>query len=195
MNYGLTDLKEATKRLEEAVAEISAEDVDMYVRLIRNIATQIKNDFWAEHVEAHDVVIQPIASKSKDYRTINTLEFLYKPMFFNDALEGREIEFYCKERSEELVESGAIDSHNEFWQSHEIIFGNVYGSLPTELLSKEQIAKLIRYGWKKTNVDIVEPSKSLSENEVRRLAEIKYRHYILLREKETQCALILRYNF
>lgn len=195
MNYGIADLKEAIKRLEEAVVEISAEDVDMYVRLIRNIATQIKNDFWAEHVEAHDVVIQPVASKSKEYKTINTLEFLFKPMFFNDALEGREIEFYCKERTEELLESGAIESHNSFWQSHDIIFGNVYGSLPTELLTKEQVAKLIRYGWKKTTVDIIEPSQSLDENAVRKLAEMKYRHYIILREIETKSALILRYNF
>ncbi len=195
MNYGIADLKEATKRLEEAVKHIQPEDVDMYVRLVRNIATQIKNDFWAEHVEGTPVVIQPAASNKNEYRLINTLEFLYKPMFFNNVFEGREIEYYCKERTEELMESKAIDAHNDFWKDHDIIFGTVYGSLPLELLTKDAMGRLVRCGWKKTNVDILEPRRDLDDNQVRALAEQKFRHYIIIKEKETKTFLILRYHF
>lgn len=195
MDYGMTDLKEAVKRLEDAVDSKGAEDVDMYVRLIRNISTQIKNEFWATHMEDETIVIQPTSSENSNYRTINTLEFLYKPMHFSNIYEGNEIEYFSKERTEELIESGAIDAHNEFWQTHEIIYGNVYGSVPIELISKEMVGKLIKCGWKKVNVDIIEYKNVESDKQMRSVAEKKYRHYILLKENETKSTLLLRYNF
>jgi len=195
MNYQIDDLKEAVNRLNDSLLTEDAEEVDMYVRMIKNIATQIKNEYWALHVNEESIVIQPVQSKTKEYKTINTLEFLYKPMFFQNIYEGNEIEYFSKDRTEELMESGTIDIHNDFWQSHEIIYGNVYGSLPLELATKESVAKLIKCGWKKTSVDIIEFSKELLENEVRELAERKYRHYILLKEIETKSILLLRYNF
>jgi hypothetical protein len=195
MDYGMTDLKEAVKRLEDAVESKDPEDVDMYVRLIRNISTQIKNEFWATHMEDKSIVIQPTRNEDKNYRTINTLEFLYKPMHFSNIYEGNEIEYFSKERTEELVESGAIDAHNEFWQTHEIIYGNVYGSVPSELISKDMFSKLIRCGWKKVSVDIIEYKNLESDKQMRSVAEKKYRHYILLKENETKSTLLLRYNF
>ena len=191
----MNDLREAVNRLNDSLVKEDAEEVDMYVRLIRNIATQIKNEFWALHVNEEGVVIQPVHSPSKDYKTINTLEFLYKPMYFQNIYEGNEIEYYSKDRTEELVQSGTIEVHNDFWQSHDIVYGNVYGSLPLELASKEGVAKLLKCGWKKTNVDIIEFSKHLEIEAIRKIAENKYRHYILLREIETQSVLLLRYNF
>ncbi len=195
MNYQIDDLKEAVNRLSESLYADDAEEVDMVVRIIKNIVTQMKNDYWSLHVNEADIVIQPVNSKTKEYKTINTIEFLYKPMFFQNIFEGNEIEYYSKDRTEELIESGTMDVHNEFWQAHEIIYGNVYGSLPIELASKDGIAKLLKCGWKKTTVDIIEFTKDLSIDEVRVIAEKKYRHYILLKEIETESVLLLRYNF
>lgn len=194
MNYGIQDLREAVFRLEKALTDVEAEEVDLCVRLIKNIATQIKSEFWAEHVEAEEIVIQPVQHK-KDFRFINTIEFLYKPMFFSDAFETNEIEYYSRERTEELVESGAIDAHNNFWQMHETIFGNVYGSVPMELLEKESVGKLIRCGWKKVGVDIIEYHKDYDAGALRKIAAEKYRHYIIVRELQTKSFLVLRYNF
>lgn len=195
MSYQINDLKEAVERLSDCLLRDDPEEVDMFVRMIKNIVTQIKNDYWSLHVNEDDIVIQPVQSKSKEYRIINTIEFLYKPMYFQNIYEGNEIELYSRDRTEELMESGTIEAHNEFWQAHEIIYGNVYGSMPLEMADTEGIAKLIRCGWKKVSVDIVEFDKKLDENKVRSIAESKYRHYILLRELETQSILLLRYNF
>lgn len=195
MNYQIDDLKEAVDRLRDSLDKDDPEDVDMVVRLIKNIATQIKNDYWALHVNEDDIVIRPVDKGDKSYKIINTIEFLYKPMYFQNIYEGNEIEYYSKDRTEELIESASIEAHNEFWQSHEIIYGNVYGSLPIELATKEGVAKLLKCGWKKTNVDIVEFAKSIDVETARKIAENKYRHYILLKEVETNCILLLRYNF
>ncbi|MDH8679120.1 hypothetical protein QE109_13250 [Fusibacter bizertensis] len=195
MSYQIDDLKEAVNRLSDSLYKEDPEEVDMYVRMIKNIATQIKNDYWSIHVNEADIVIQPVQEKNKGYKTINTLEFLYKPMYFQNIYEGNEIEFFSKERTEELNESGVMEAHNDFWQAHEIIYGNVYGSLPIELASKEGIAVLLKCGWKKSSVDIVEFSNDMDIKKVRGIAEKKYRHYILLKELETQTILLLRYNF
>ncbi|GAB6106164.1 hypothetical protein [Fusibacter bizertensis] len=195
MSYQIDDLKEAVNRLSDSLYKEDPEEVDMYVRMIKNIATQIKNDYWSLHVNEADIVIQPVQGKNNGYKTINTLEFLYKPMYFQNIYEGNEIEFFSKERTEELNESGVIEAHNDFWQAHEIIYGNVYGSLPIELASKEGIATLLKCGWKKVSVDIVEFSVEMDIKAARELAERKYRHYILLKELETQTMLLLRYNF
>ncbi len=195
MNYNIEDLKEAVGRLEEALISHETEDVDMYVRLIKNISSQIKTEYWSTHVKEDEIVIQPVANNNHDYKIINTIEFLYKPMHFVNVYEGNEIEYFAKERSEELLESGAMENHNEFWSSHEIIYGNVYGSIPSELLQTESISKLLRCGWKKANVDIVEFSKSVEEERIREIASYKYRHYIIIKELETGSYLLLRYNF
>ncbi len=195
MNYGFKDLKEATSRLELAVKRVDAEDVEIYVKLIKNIATQIKNDFWAEHVSEDAIAIKSNASKDETFKCINTVVFLYKPMYFNNVYESNEIEYYAKERTEELVESGGIDAHNDFWQQHEIIYGTVYGSVPLELLNKKQAEQLKRCGWKKTDVEVLEVLGNFGEAEVRKMAEKHFRHYIIVKEKETQLPLILRYTF
>ncbi|HSN66675.1 MAG TPA: hypothetical protein VLS94_08545, partial [Fusibacter sp.] len=93
MNYQIDDLKEAVNRLSDSLIKEDAEEVDMYVRMIKNIATQIKNDYWAENVNEASIIIQPVQAKENEYKTINTLEFLYKPMYFQNVFEGNEIEY------------------------------------------------------------------------------------------------------
>lgn len=195
MNYSIEDLKEAVDRLEDSLVSRETEDVDMYVRLIKNIASQIKSDYWSLNVKEDEIVIMPNESKDQEYKIINTIEFLYKPMHFINVYEGNEIEYFAKERTEELIESGAMDKHNEFWSSHEIIYGNVYGSLPIEVVTKDGISKLLRCGWKKVNVDIVEFKEGVDEERIREIAAFKYRHYIIIKELETNAYLLLRYNF
>lgn len=195
MSYQIEDLKEAVNRLGDALIKEDAEEVDMFVRMIKNIATQVKNEFWAEFVNEEGIVIQPVQNKTRDYKIINTIEFLYKPMYFQNIYEGNEIEYFSKDRTEELVESGAIEVHNDFWQTHEIIYGNVYGSVPLELVGKEGVGKLLKCGWKKATVDVVEFNRDLGVTKIREISEKKYRHYILLKEIETESILLLRYNF
>jgi len=194
MNYKIEDLKEAVERLSVAVNAQDTEDVDMYVRLIKNIALQIKSDYWATYINEEDIVIQPLANDTS-YKIINSLEFLYKPMHYINIYEGNEIEYFARERTEELNESNAIEAHNDFWKAHEIIFGTVYGSLPIELISSESTNKLLRNGWKRVIVDIIEFSKEVDESEIRSFANEKYRHYIIVREQESMGLLLLRYQY
>ena len=64
-----------------------------------------------------------------------------------------------------------------------------------ELITKESAGTLIRSGWKKVNVDIIEFRKGKSDDDIRAIAETKFRHYIIIKELDTKSVLLLRYQF
>lgn len=195
MNYGISELKEATQRLEAAIRRVDAEAVETNAKLIQSIAAEIKTMFFNTHVNESEIQIKTTSRSSENFSTINSIQFMYKPMYFANVYESNDIEYYVKERTEELIESASIDAHNDFWQSHEIVYGNVYGSMPYELLDDRGVEKLKRCGWRKVMVDVLEVKQVKSDFEVRKLAENHFRHYIIIKEKETKSLLILRYNF
>ncbi len=194
MNYELKDLKEAVERFSKAIEQHSKEEVEMYAKRIGNIAGQLKAEFFAEHVDGNTIEIKP-SSSDHHFKRINTIAFLYKPMPFENVYETDEIEHYVKERTEELMESGAIDPHNAFWQDHNIVYGNVYGSLPVELMDNRAFERLKRCGWRETEVEVLEMKGAPDDFQARQIAKNHYRHYILIRESATGSLMLLRYNF
>lgn len=195
MEYRISALKEAVSALENALDCRDTEEVDVTTRLISSMVLEIKNDFWTKHVDTEGVVIQPIRSEKRECRELNTLDFYYKPMLFGNVYEGNGIELYARDRTEDLVKAGAIEAHNRFWQSHEIIFGTVYGSVPLELISETAGTLLKKFGWKRSAVTVMEYARSLSVEAIRAHAEAHFRHYILLRETETGAIMVLKYHY
>ncbi len=129
------------------------------------------------------------------YEVINELKFLYKPTHRQDVFEGDFLEYFGEERTAELSAAGALEAHNEFWKNHETICGNVYGSVPIDLIRHRKKDSLLRAGWEEVDVEIIEfQDKSLSDRDLIRFAGDYFDHYILILEVRTKEKLILRYR-
>ncbi len=128
-------------------------------------------------------------------RVLNELEFLYKPINKASIYEGNYLERFSDERTSQLMKSRSINQHNEFWKMNQIVKGNVYGSVPSELLNNDSIETLRRFGWKDVWVKIhdfgaIKVSMDVFISELER----KFDDYILLYEEETETHLVLEYQ-
>ncbi|SKC63847.1 hypothetical protein [Maledivibacter halophilus] len=126
---------------------------------------------------------------------INTISFIYKPMLVKNYFEGDYIIRFSEQRTKDLQEAKALHAHNEFWIQHRTIKGNVFGSVPKELLNEKSIKSLLRSGWKEVEVDIIEVKGDYkSPKEIVKFCENTFRYYILLQEESTNAYLILEYK-
>lgn len=127
-------------------------------------------------------------------KVINEL-FLYKPVDRINVFEGNYLERFAEERTDQLMKSRSINQHNEFWKLHQTVRGNVYGSVPKELLSEESTETLQRFGWKDVQVCIHDFGVlNVDVDELINHIEESYGHFILLFEEETNTHLVLEYN-
>ncbi len=130
-----------------------------------------------------------------DVERINQIIFLYKPVLKKDYYEGSYLEEFARQRTYELQNTRSLDIHNQFWKSHEVIKGNVFGSLPMELIRYDSIKKLKKYGWKEAMVDILEiKERKCTHRELAEYCEEQYGHFIIVNEKSTGSELILHYH-
>lgn len=126
---------------------------------------------------------------------INTISFLYKPLRVRNYFEGDYIVRFGAARSQDLKDAKALKAHNEFWIQHKTIKGNIFGSVPKELLNENSIKSLVTSGWMETEVDIFDISDG-TENirEIMDFCEREFNHYILIEEELTNTHLILHYK-
>lgn len=191
MKYSIQELKEAVNRLDKALAGKNLEDVETNTRWILNITQEIRSNFITSRCEVDE---KPYAAPTNvNFKYINTIEFIYKPMHHMNIYEVDDVEGFVKERTEELIDSGSMEAHNGFWQEHEIVYGTVYGSLPKELLSVESIGRLKRCGWKEAQVEVLDIKQMVSDKEARQLVRDAFKHYIIIKETATKSMLVLKY--
>lgn len=126
---------------------------------------------------------------------INTISFIYKPILVKNYFEGDYIIRFGEERAKDLKDAGALDAHNEFWIQHKTIKGNIFGSIPKELLNEKSLKSLLNSGWKESEVDIID-IKDCNEDikEIISFCENTFNHYILIKEELTKTHLILNYR-
>lgn len=126
---------------------------------------------------------------------INTISFIYKPILVKNYFEGDYIVRFAEQRTNDLKEAKALEAHNEFWIQHKTIKGNVFGSVPKELLDEKSIKSLLYSGWNEIEVDIMDV-KGDYENikEIINFCENTFNYYILLKEELTNEHLILHYK-
>lgn len=129
------------------------------------------------------------------YSVINSIPFLVKNVLVDDIYEKNYLVTFCEERTRELMKARAINTHNEFWKQHQTVAGNIYGSVPSELLRKENIELLKDYKWIEKSVDIIDFKVSgYSKERILKYVAENFRSYIIVDEIRTKTLLVLRYN-
>lgn len=181
MQQLIYELKRYILELEK---DVSTKDVDKNLDNIISICKDIK-----KRIEYNNKPVADIELKK-----INSILFMYKPITRGDYLSGNYLEQFSEERTSELKDAKAMDIHNEFWVQHEPVKGNVFGSIPKELLNEKAIKVLEKSRWKEAKVNIYE----ISSNEKDKRKIIKYcdenfGYFILIKEKSTSTLLILEY--
>ncbi|BEP28946.1 hypothetical protein [Helicovermis profundi] len=132
--------------------------------------------------------------KNINKKILNTIEFVYKPITVLNVFEGNYLENFSNERTEQLSIARAINNHNEFWKQHTTIHGNIYGSVPIELISSESLEILYKLGWKKIKTNIIEIRGSKdSSQDIVDYCDKYLDYYIIVLEESTKTRLILEY--
>lgn len=201
-------LKENIYSLERA---INVREHDIFRREIQNILEEcsaLEIEFYSkdeDEIEVESVesveeaviehVEEPVEDQEVSYDVLNTIEFLYKPLDRVDIYDGNYLEYFAEERTNQLMTSRAINNHNEFWKQHVTISGNVYGSVPVELIHEESKETLERFGWKLIDVDVLDfRCKYEDKEDILKYCERAFDKYILVNEVTTDSYLILNYN-
>jgi len=134
-------------------------------------------------------------NKKIKYCKINTIPFIYKPIIKQNYFEGNYLVKFAEERTRQLQEAKALDVHNEFWINHKTIKGNVFGSVPKELLSDQALNSLYASGWRETSVNILDLKSGGEElKEIIGFCEETFNYYILIKEELTDTYMILEYE-
>jgi hypothetical protein len=129
------------------------------------------------------------------YKRINKLPFIYKPVLREDYFEGDYLEKFSLERTMQLKEADALIIHNNFWKEHEDVKGNIFGSLPVDMMTKKSFSKLLKMGWCETNVNVIDFNKeNVEEKAIIEFCEKTFEQFILVKEKATGTYLALEYQ-
>lgn len=120
------------------------------------------------------------------------MKFLYKPAFFGESKLEKELDFYARERQEELRRAGLIDAYENFWNARTVIKTNIYGAIPVSELNEKQEQTLRHYGWRNAEVDLCAVLDGDSFDEQLKEEDGKY---IVLREPEDDALTVLQFHF
>ncbi|MDO4799863.1 MAG: hypothetical protein Q4A52_05020 [Bacillota bacterium] len=129
------------------------------------------------------------------FRSTGTIEFLYKPLYSTFAHpENRELDQYAAEREQELRRSEAQEIYREFWRHYPILFGNIYGAVPTKLLDAVQYAMLVRYGWKPVVADLIFFRQGISLDAKQTIAEQHFEKHIVVDATEYTPTMLFHFR-
>ncbi len=197
MHKKVQNLKNAVREMEESMVALDLEGFQGQIKDVRKMLSSIEQEFGKAVIAADSVVLSNQDNKktmSRPYNIINTINFLYKPTKRIDIFEGNYLEFFAEERTEQLMKAMAINQHNEFWKQHKTIHGNVFGSVPKELIKSVHADQLEKYGWLDVNVNVLDFGRNVEdEKELVRFCNISFPYYILLLEETTNSYLVLEY--
>ncbi len=128
-------------------------------------------------------------------RKINKIPFLIKPIQnkgVNDIFEGSYLERFCDRRTEDLMSAACINQHNAFWNQHTTINGNVYASVPLELLTSRSVEILKKLQWNAVDVDIYDfPKNARDAMKMTQVCKNEFENFILVLEHSTNDYLVL----
>lgn len=197
MHRKMKNLKAEVQAMEESMVALDLDDFQNRMRSVRRLLSSVEQEF-VKAVSSTKTVMHSHEDQSgmspKPYRIINTLAFMYKPTKRIDIFEGGYLEFFGEERTAQLMQAMAINQHNEFWKQHNTIHGNVYGSVPKELIKPENAKQLEQFGWQEVNVNILDFGQTVeNERELVQYCSSCFSHYILILEESTGSYLVLEY--
>ena len=184
MRQQIVALKHYVLELEYALSANQGEGVRNASRVMRDLLDQLEGDFKSVQEKQTGVY----------FKTINTIPFLYKPIEVTNPYEGNYLESFSRQRHEQLTSAGAIAQHNNFWTDHNVMRGNIFGSVPCELLSEDSVYALKRMGWEEVKVDVLDFGRRVTD--VKAISEFldeNFNHYIMIKEENTQSTLALKF--
>jgi len=183
MQPAIYELKKEIQGLERADYEKDPEHIRGILNRIRLICDEIE-----------ECAVQ-IPDNPIEYKVINKLPFLLKPILKKDFFKGDYLEKFAVERTMQLKEAEALITHNNFWKDHEDVKGNVFGSLPVEMMTANSVSKLMQMGWNKANVNVIDfKMKDKEEKIISKFCEKNFEQFILVKEKATGTYLALEYE-
>lgn len=187
MKNRINSLKVAVNELEKAADSSNGNAFNVQLQNIKEICNQLKISVSTPE-RKHQLDDIP-------YRLINSISFIMKPMMRQDLFEGNYLEQFAEERTEQLMQSRAINQHNEFWKQHDTLSGNVYGSVPIELLSDDSVNILKNFGWDEVEVEIFDFGGFRPDyRNVTLYCNKIFDNFILVKEVTTETVLALVFN-
>src|SRR6056297_654602 len=192
MSNEIYRLKNLLYDLEYYIQRNRHSDISKSTQEIRKICDEIDNEYATDEISLE---VEESSQKEKCFQIINILDFIYIPFNYKMQDDNVYIKNFSKRRFENLKEASVLSDHNKFWSQHETIDGNIYGSVPIELLNAKKVALLEKSGWEKVSVEILDFNCSdLNQKQIKQYCKENLYRYIIIREKETSEILVLNYN-
>lgn len=187
------EIRRASFHLEEAVKNGDFKAFKKQYDLIEKHLKEVKDIFYTEN--AHLIKRQSETNVNQmKYKEINELDFLVKPTCIDNVYEGNYIEHFCEERTEQLKHARAFECHNEFWLQHQTVHGNIFGSVPVELMPDDTAEALEKQGWIRVKVHILDFGRVKEKQAIIDYCDKFFSHYIIIVEKTTGMYLVLQYH-
>ncbi len=184
MSAKIESLKHSVLQLEHAIATDDVALIKQMSRVIANTAKEIENNY--SMIEQKETGIY--------FKRINTIPFLYKPMYSKNPYSGNFLENFSRERTYQLTRAGAIDQHNSFWTAHQVINGNIFGSVPKELISADAVFELKRMGWEEVAVEVLDFGKGTTDiKQLYEFCNANFSKFIFINEQSTKANLALKF--
>ncbi len=184
MSAKIESLKHSVLQLEHAVATNDVDVVKQMARVIAKTAQEIASTF--SMIEQKETGVY--------FKRINTIPFLYKPVYTENPYSGDYLENFSRERTRQLARAGAIDQHNQFWMAHQVINGNIFGSVPKELISQDSVFELKRMGWQEVTVEVIDFGETAADiKQLYDFCSANFNKFIFINEQSTKANLALKF--
>ncbi len=184
METNLQSLKHYIYELEYAISVNDYDRAKNVSRMIKNSVLNVEN------------IINNVTDCATGiyYKHINTIEFLHKPIDVADPYQGDYLEKFAKSRAYDLTKAGAKEGHDKFWLDHSILNTNVFGLVPVPLIPDESVKELIKMGWVKVDVDVLDFGQDASDiRNIYSFCEQSFDNYIALKEEQTDSTVVLMF--
>lgn len=193
MHSSIMNMQKYLGDLDRSIVSGDMEQFQANIKLVRQMCDHLENTF-KEDIEHHKRAQDRYRNKYvREY--VNDVHFLVKTVSVSNAFSDDYLENFVKVRSNQLDMALAMDQHNSFWMDYTVIHGNVYGSVPRELLEKESIEKLKSFGWKEIKVKVYDFGKTLERTMAfYEYCDLEFGSYIIVKEVQTESYLLLNYE-
>jgi len=181
-------MNDLIRKLKRLVSELESYDYCNNLSKVEEIAGEIAATASMIQNDNHNMNI------TSDFKKISKLQFIYKPVTVINYYDGDYLERFSEQRTRELKSANVLELHDKFWTSNNVERGNIFGSIPTELIPKNSVDELLYMGWELTDVIVYEVDNNMDLSDIAELCTIKFKYYIVATEKRDNSILVLHYD-